>query len=76
MKLITMKNILNAKEQYLCNEQALYIIDDNDIAFGFCKEKQEWNEKRNFWDYFDSSEMLVYLKKISKEEAIEFLTND
>ena len=76
MKWITMENILNAKEQYLYNGQTLYIIDDKDTAFGFCKEKQEWYEKSNFWDYFESSEMLVYLKKISKAEAIKFLTED
>lgn len=69
-KQIVIDDILNAKEVYFYDEDTLYIVDHEDEAYGYCKTGNGWFHKNNFWDYFESSEMLSYFSKITKEEAL------
>jgi hypothetical protein len=73
---LTREYILNAKEIYLLDEDTLYVVTKEDNVYGLYKESVDWFEKRNFYDYFDSSLMLAHLDYISKEKAIELLCDD
>ena len=74
-KQFDINSILNAKEFYLYYENTLYVVDKDDEVYGYNEKTDEWYHKSNFWDYFDSPIMLTYLKKISKEEAVELYKN-
>jgi len=71
-KQLNVNDIINAKEIYFYSYgDVLFIIDENDDAYGFSEGRENWYYKSNFWDYFESETMLYYLKKLTKEEAVE-----
>ena len=70
-KQLNVNDILNAKEIYLYDNDTLYVVDKNDDAYGFSEGREIWYHKSNFWDYFESEAMLYYLRKLTKEEAVE-----
>ena len=65
------QDILNAKEVHLYDKGILYIVDQDDNAYGYCQGGGGWFLKENFWDYFDSEMMLAYFDCITKEEAVQ-----
>ena len=67
----TEEDILQAKEIYLYDERVLYIVDEKDNTYGFCKGSENWFLKENFWDYFDSQTMLAYFAMPTKEKAVQ-----
>lgn len=73
-KQFTAEDIRNAKEVYLFDEGILYVVDDDDEAYGFTRCSDAWFHKRNFWDYFETSSMLSYFTLITKEEAAQLYT--
>lgn len=71
-KQLNVNDIINAKEIYFYSyEDVLFVIDENDDAYGFSEGRENWYHKSNFWDYFESETMLYYLRKLTKEEAAE-----
>ncbi|MBQ4047002.1 MAG: hypothetical protein IJC93_01360 [Clostridia bacterium] len=64
----TEQDILNAKELCLFDNRVLYLITEDDEAYGFTGGA--WFYKSNFWDYFESESMLSYLSMPTKEEAV------
>ena len=71
VKQLTVRDILAAQEVYLYDGGILYVIDDDDEAYGFTQGSKEWFHKTNFWDYFETSSMLSYITIITKEEAVQ-----
>lgn len=71
MKKFTAEEIKRAKEFHLYDGDTLYVIDSNDEAYGFYRYDGEWFHKSNFWNYFESSDMLSYFTPITKNEATE-----
>ena len=71
MKKFTAEEIKRVKEFHLYDGDTLYVIDSNDEAYGFYRYGGEWFHKSNFWDYFESSDMLSYFTPITKNEATE-----
>jgi len=71
-KQFSAKDILNAKEVHLYDNDILYVVDKDDKAYGFSKGSSEWYYKENFWDYFESETMMsYYISSITKEEAAQ-----
>ena len=68
-EMLGIDDILNAVEVTLYMDDVLYIVDENDDAYGFCKTSKKWYYKRNYYDYFESSLMLQYFKLLTPEEA-------
>ncbi len=66
----TSDDILAAKEVYLYNGETLYLIDRDGEAHGFSAGSADWFRKDNFWDYFESSEMLCHISIPTREEAV------
>ena len=66
----SVEDILNAKDVHLYCKDTLYIVDQNDEAYGYIMGGSGWFHKENFWDYFDSSLMLSYFEHPTKEEAV------
>lgn len=64
-------DIRRAKEVHFYNERTLYVVDDDDEAYGFHREGGDWFYKSNFWDYFESEIMLSFFTPITKDEAAE-----
>lgn len=71
MKKFTAEEIKRVKEFHLYDGDTLYVIDSDDEAYGFYRYGGEWFHKSNFWDYFESSDMLSYFTPITKNEATE-----
>ena len=72
--LLNEQDILNAKEVYLYNEDTVYVVLDDDNVFGIYKNGMIWYKKNNFWDYFESSEIMNCFTPISKEEVVNLLS--
>ena len=70
-RMLGIKDIMNAVEITLYSDAVLYIVDENDDAYGFHKIDKKWIYKQNYYDYFDSSLMLQYFKILTTEEAVE-----
>lgn len=70
-RMLGIKDIMNAVEITLYSDTVLYIVDENDDAYGFYKIDKKWIYKQNYYDYFDSSLMLQYFKILTPEEAVE-----
>lgn len=70
-RMLGIKDIMNAVEITLYNDTVLYIVDENDDAYGFHKNDKKWTYKQNYYDYFDSSLMLQYFKILTPEKAVE-----
>ena len=70
-KQFEVNDILCAKALYLYDNDTIFLIDENDEAYGFSKGSSEWYRKENFWDYFESETMLYYIRKISAEETMQ-----
>ena len=64
------EDIWKAKDIYLYDGSTLYVVDENDRAYGYCQGSKEWFYKKNFWDYFDSGLMLAYFTIPTREEAV------
>lgn len=62
------QDILAAKELWLFDNSVLYLITEDDEAYGF--SGGAWFYKSNFWDYFESELMLSYLSMPTKAEAV------
>lgn len=69
-EMLGIDDILKAVEVTLYMDDVLYIVDENDDAYGFCKMSKKWYYKRNYYDYFESSLMLQYFKLLTPEEAV------
>lgn len=69
-KILTIEDIMKAKEITLYLGNVIYIVDENDDAYGFHKESKKWEYKSNYYDYFDSSLMLEYFEILSPEKAV------
>ena len=69
--MLGIEDILKATEIRLYLGNVIYIVDENDDAYGFHKESKKWEYKRNYYDYFDSYLMLEYFETLSPEEAVE-----
>lgn len=67
----TAEDIMNAKEVYFYNRNTLYIILEDDKAYGYTRFAEGWYHKSNFEDYFDSPLMIGYIEPITKEEAVK-----
>ena len=46
---------------------------EEDEVYGLHKGSQSWFEKKNFYDYFESSWMMSYFSSITKEEAADMV---
>ena len=68
-KQFTYEDILRAKEVHLYRNDTLFVVDADGEAYGFHEGGSEWYHKENFWDYFESSIMMSYLSRVTKEEA-------
>ena len=68
-KQLTQAEILLAKKAYLYQNDTLFVVDSNDEAYGFNKQTKQWYHKENFWDYFESPSMMVYLIPINVQLA-------
>ena len=69
-KQLTKADVLNSKNAYLYNEDSIF-VECKDEVYGFNEKNLEWYIKSNFYDYFESSLMLSYIKSITKEEALQ-----
>lgn len=70
---LTREDILNAKAIHLyCNDTIYVELNDTENVYGICKGGK-WFVKENFWDYFESSLMLSYFRRLTAEEAIKLL---
>ncbi len=70
---LTRGDILNSQSVYLYLEDVIYVKIEDGEVYGFYKGGSEWYEKRNFYDYFDSSLMMSYFSSITKEEAADIV---
>jgi len=70
-KQFTADEIRDAKEVHLYNDDTIYVVDADDEAYGFYRFGNEWYQKSNFWDYFESETMMSYFATITKDEAVE-----
>ena len=68
--MLGIEDILKATEIRLYLGNIIYIVDENDDAYGFDKFEKKWHYKRNYYDYFDSYLMLEYFEILSPEEAV------
>lgn len=70
-KNFTANEIREAKQAHLFDGNTLYVVDHNDEVYGYYRYGGGWFHKANFWDYYESTEMLSYLSPITKDEAAE-----
>lgn len=69
-EMLGIEDILEATEIILYLGNVIYIVDENDDAYGFHKESKKWEYKRNYYDYFESSLMLEYFEILTPNEAV------
>ena len=68
--MLGIEDILKATEIRLYLGNVIYIVDENDDAYGFHKKSKKWEYKRNYYDYFESSLMLEYFEILTPNEAV------
>ena len=72
-KELTRADILNSKNVYFYSEDTIFVELEEDEVYGLHKGSQSWFEKKNFYDYFESSWMMSYFSSITKEEAADMV---
>lgn len=70
---LTREDILNSKDVYLYTEDTIYVEMKEDEVYGIYKGGRSWFEKKNFYDYFESSLMMSYFSSITKKEAADMV---
>lgn len=69
-KQLTKEDIINAKRVDCYNNSEVFVVMQDDKAYGHALDGGDWYYKKNYWDYWESSLMLSYFSVITKEEIL------